>query len=103
MYEIRQVIARLRLGGGDREIARTQRIGRKTVANIRRMAAEHGWLDAASAKPDDAQLAGALKSPRPRAQNVSTVEPFRDDVLAWHAQGVQVTTIRPSAGAQARV
>ena len=93
MYEVRQVIARLRLGGADREIARSQRIGRSKVADIRRIAAEHGWLDPASAMPDDAQLAGAFKNPRTAVQNVSTVEPFRDAVLAWHAQGVQVTTI----------
>ncbi len=94
MYEVRQVIAQLRLGGSDREIARSQRIGRTTVANIRRIAAQRGWLDASSAMPDDAQLASAFKTSRETLQNVSTVEPFRDEVLAWHAQGVQVTTIR---------
>lgn len=94
MYEVRQVIARLRLGGTDREIARAQRLGRSKVADIRRLAAERGWLDAANALPDDAQLACAFKTPRTTPQNVSTVEPFRAEVLAWHAQGVQVTTIR---------
>ena len=94
MYEVRQVIARLRLGGTDREIARSQRIGRTTVANIRRIAAQRGWLDASSAMPDDGQLATAFKTARTTVHNVSTVEPFRDEVLAWHAQGVQVTTIR---------
>ena len=38
MYEIRQIIARLRLGESDRAIARTQRMGRATVASIRRVA-----------------------------------------------------------------
>src|SRR5439155_11649564 len=94
MYEFRQVIARLRLGGTDREVARAQRIGRTKVANVRRLAGERGWLDASSAMPDDAQLAAVFKAPRTTTQNVSTVEPFRTEVLAWHAQGVQVTTIR---------
>ena len=39
MYEIRQVIQRLRLGETDRGIARTQRVGRRTVARIRALAA----------------------------------------------------------------
>ena len=34
MYEYRQVIARLRLGGTDREVARAQHIGRAKVAEI---------------------------------------------------------------------
>jgi transposase len=94
MYEIRQIIARLRLGDSDRDIARSQAVGRKTVAAVRRHAQAHGWLEAASALPDDALLAQAFQSTRRRAQNVSSVEPFREDVLAWHAQGIQATTIR---------
>jgi hypothetical protein len=35
-----------------------------------------------------------FKIARTTVQNVSTVEPFRTEVLAWHAQGVQVTTTR---------
>jgi hypothetical protein len=94
MYEYRQVITRLRLGGTDREVARAQHIGRPKVAQIRRLAAEQGWLDPAGALPDDAQLAAVFKIARTTVQNVSTVEPFRTEVLAWHGQGVQVTTIR---------
>ena len=44
--------------------------------------------------PDDVQLSALFKVARTAAQNVSSVEPFRDDILAWHAQGVQATTIR---------
>ena len=94
MYEFRQVIAHLRLGGTDREVARAQHIGRPKVAHIRRLAGEQGWLEASSTMPDDAQLAIVFKVPCTTVQNVSTIEPFRTEVLAWHAQGVQVTTIR---------
>jgi hypothetical protein len=94
MYEIRQIIARLRLGESDRGIARTQRTGRATVASIRRVAEEHGWLDPAGLLPEDRLLAAAFKSPRTTPQNVSSVEPFRESILAWHAQGIQVSTGR---------
>jgi transposase len=94
MYEIRQVIQRLRLGESQRAVARTQRIGRTTVGSIERMAASQGWLDPAVPMPDDATLAASFKTPRKGSQNVSSVAPFREQVLAWHAQGIQATTIR---------
>lgn len=94
MYEIRQIIARLRLGESDRDIARSQAVGRKTVAAVRAKAQVHGWLDAAGTLPEDALLAQVFASTRRRAQNVSSVERYREDVLAWHAQGIQATTIR---------
>jgi hypothetical protein len=94
MYEIRQIIARLRLGDSDRGIAQAQRIGRATVASIRRVAGERGWLDPARLLPEDGLLAAAFKSPRTTAQNLSSVEPFRESILTWHAQGIQVSTMR---------
>ena len=96
MYEVRQIIQRLRLGESDRGIARAQRVGRATVAHKRLTADEQNWLDGLSLMPDDALIAthykasskgantGAIKNP----QNQSTVEPFREEVLAWHQQGI---------------
>ena len=43
MYEIRQVIQRLLRAKSDRDVARAQRVGRKTVAWVRRQAFEQGW------------------------------------------------------------
>ena len=94
MYEYRQVLVRLRLGASDREVARAQRIGRPKVAHIRQVAASQGWLEPSGPMPDDAQLAAVFRLARTAAQNVSSVEPFRDQILAWHAQGIQATTIR---------
>ena len=95
MFEVRQIIAQLRLGHSDRDIARAQGVGRKTVAHVRRLAQTNGWLDPASPLPEDATLALQFKSSRfVKEQHVSTLEPFRDEVLAWHAQGIQATTIR---------
>lgn len=95
MYEIRQIIFQLRLGHSDRDIARGQAVGRKTVAAIRQIAHANGWLDKAVALPEDAALALRFKSGRHQTQQqISTVQPFRDEVLAWHAQGIQATTIR---------
>jgi transposase len=103
MYEIRQVIQRLRLGDTDRGIARTQRVGRRTVAHIRALATEQNWLDAASPIPDDGLIAAQWKTAANKedtgggariGQNLSTVEPYREEVLAWHQQGIAISTMR---------
>lgn len=71
MYEIRQSIARLRLGESDRDIARSQRVGRKTVAGVRDRALAHGWLDAQGALPEDAALAPVFQAKGKRLTQVS--------------------------------
>ncbi len=72
MHEVRQIIQRLRLGETNREVARAQRVGRDTVANIRRLAGAQGWLDAASPMPEDAKIAERFKAPGKNPQNIST-------------------------------
>ena len=102
MYEVRQIIQRLRLGETDRGIALTQRVGRRTVSQIRAMAAGQNWLDVASPIPDDALIAAHYKASAKAQgadtakslQNTSTVEPYREDVLTWHQQGIPISTIR---------
>lgn len=94
MYEVRLIIQRLRLGESQREIARTQRVGRRTVVSIQEAAKQHGWLDPLMPMPDDATLSGCFRAPRTTPQNVSSVEAFRKELLAWHGQGIQATTMR---------
>lgn len=101
MYEVRQIIQRMRLGETDRGIARTQRVGRRTVALIRGMAEEQNWLDTGGPLPEDGVIAPHWKAMRHRKGDgpkdtpvVSTVEPYRTDVLEWHRQGVPVTAMR---------
>jgi transposase len=93
MYQYRQIIQRLRLGESDRAIARAEGVGRVKVACLRELANERGWLGSTSPLPDDATLSAALSAPRRTPQNLSTVEPFREQLLAWHAQGIQTTTM----------
>lgn len=98
MYEMRQMIQRLRLGESNRAVARAQGVGRDTVARVRDIAAAQNWLEATSPLPDDATMAryyptaggGAVKN----ASHLSTVEPFREKVLEWHRQGIAVSSIR---------
>src|ERR1700693_1581248 len=93
MYQYRQIIQRLRLGEADRAIARAERVGRVKVASLRELARERGWLNSADPMPEEVVLSAAVCAPRRTPQNLSTVEPFREQVLAWHAQGIQATTM----------
>ena len=87
--EIREILRRLQLGERARRIARDLEVSRNTVAHYRRWAATHGLLT--GPLPEPAALAALLAAPpveRP-AQEQSLVEPFHEQVLAWHAQGVE--------------
>ena len=87
--DVREVLRRLRLGEPERRIARDLGLSRNTVASYRRWARAHGLLT--GELPDPAQLAALLHPPegtRP-PQEQSGVAPFREQVLAWHQQGVE--------------
>lgn len=93
VHEIRHIIARMRLGESDRDIAKTQLIGRSKAARLRRLAQEHGWLDKASPLPSNELLEGIVRK-GPLIQSAqSLVLPYAEQVLTWHQQGIQATTI----------
>jgi hypothetical protein len=94
MFEIRQIIQHLRMCESIRQVARVKRVGRPMVKKVHEVAVKQGWLDPQIQIPADAILATFFNMPRKAAQNLSTVEPFRDAVLQWHAQGINTVTIR---------
>ena len=94
MFQIRQIIQRLRMGESARKVARSQHVGRATVDSIHSIALAQNWLDRQCQIPDDSTLATFFKTPRKAPQNVSSVELFRDEILKWHGQGINATTMR---------
>jgi hypothetical protein len=56
MHHSRPVLARLRQGDTDREIARSRLMGRRQAAASRALAAACCWLDPATPLPDDAAI-----------------------------------------------
>jgi len=92
MFELRQVLVRMRQGDSDRDLARARLIGRRKAREIRQLAQEHGWLDADRALPDDVELVRMLARPE-RPGPVSCVEPYRELVADWARQGIQSKTI----------
>ncbi len=97
MFHFRQVIVRMRLGESDRAVSKTGLMGRRKLAEVRRVAQEQGWLNADSPLPDDTELAKAFTTtatPTPVANSsVSQVESYRDEVQQWYEQGVTGTAI----------
>lgn len=95
MFEYRNVLVRMRLGDSNRQIAKAKLMGRRKAEELRKLAQAKGWLDKERPLPDDAVLVQALKGETPESPAVaaSSVEPFRDQVAAWRAAGIQGTTI----------
>lgn len=93
MYEIRQVLVRLRLGDTDRAIARAGLMGRHKTRELRQLAASEGWLDPATPLPEDGVLAERVGRPAPKSSTTSRVEPHREEVKTLWEQGIQGTTI----------
>ncbi len=57
MYQYREVLARLRAGDIDRELARSGMMGREKVAAFRAIAAAQGLLQLDRVLPDEASIA----------------------------------------------
>ena len=92
MYQYRHILFRMRSGDSDRDLARDGLVGRRKAGELRQLAASRGWLDPGRALPDEAELAATLAA-GPKHTTPSLVEPFRDKVEAWVAEGIDGTTI----------
>jgi transposase len=93
VFQIRQVIFRMRLGESDRDIAAAGLMGRKKLSQVRRVAASEGWLDKDRPLPGDEVLASRFGRTSPPQVSQSLIQPFAELVTAWWKQGIQATTI----------
>ena len=94
VLDIRELIRRVQLGEGDRQVARDLGVSRKTVAKYREWADREGVL--AGPLPEVSDLLARLNrtlpaAPPPRA--VSTVEPHRERVVELRRQGVECRAV----------
>ena len=95
MHHYRQALLRMRQGDSDREIAKSGLMGRRTAANLRTLASEFNWLTSEQPAPDDATIAEALAPAKRAATTVSSLEPHRERIAAWLAQGISGVVIHP--------
>ncbi len=93
MHHYRQALMRMRQGDSDRDLAKSGLMGRRTAAALRTLAGEQGWLDSQQPLPEDATIADALAPPKRASTTISHLEPLREQIAAWHAQGVSGVVI----------
>jgi len=93
MFQYRTVLARLRQGDTDREIARARLMGRHKTAALRALATERGWLTPEAPLPEDGAIAEALGAARRARSTISSLEPYRDIVSRWVERGVSGVAI----------
>jgi hypothetical protein len=93
MFQFRQILVRLRQGDTDREIARSGLMGRRKVAAFRALCQQRGWLELASALPEDATLASAVGQAKRARSTISSAEQHRELVARWVTQGVSGVAI----------
>jgi transposase len=93
--DVHEVVRLLREGASDREITSLVGLNRRTVARYRRWATEQALLS--GPLPDVSTLAARLQATLPVVlppQQTSTVAAYRDEILAWRQQGVEVAAIK---------
>lgn len=93
MNDVMEILHRLREGEPVQRIHRDTGHARKTIRKYRDIAAGHGLLDRDRSLPSRSELAGMMGSVSRPAQNVSTVEPYREVVEDYLARGVTMKLI----------
>lgn len=94
VLDIREVLRRVRAGESNRAIARTLSASRNTVKKYRLWAKQQGLLE--GELPTTEELYALLQSTLPEVQPPlapSTVEVYREQVLRWREQGVEIQAI----------
>lgn len=102
MYQLRNILVRMRQGESDRALARSGLIGRDKSRSIRKLAKQQGWLEDTTTLPDNETLVSRLCKGAESRNNVpggqpgasqSCVIPYKEQVESWLSDGVQCKTI----------
>ena len=106
MFQYRSVLAQIRRGASDRELARSHAMGRRKLAQFRALAAVQGWLDA-EAPQDAAGPDCTLPMPEAASRTVLVIEdeePIREALGAllreWGHRVVLAASAREALMAQ---
>lgn len=103
MFQYQQILFHMRSGESDRDLARSGVVGRRKAGEVRKEAIAQGWLDPARPLPSEAELARAFAQRSQPAGNGSSVAPYRAQIQAWVAEGIDGTNHPPRLGAQPRL
>jgi transposase len=92
MYEIRQIIFRLRQGDSIRGIARAELADRKKIRKVYQVSVEQDWLNIKKELPSDEELLKFFKSKKIISAQ-SLASPYQKQIEEWVKQGIQASTI----------
>ena len=93
MHHYRQIIVRLRLGDGIRNIANAGLASRKKIRVIRKMSIQQGWLNIEHELPSDEILSKYFKRLSASPVTQSSVLIYQEQIEAWCKQGIQASSI----------
>jgi transposase len=94
MHTVVDVIYRLRRGQSVRAIHRDLKHSRTTLHHYRDLARRHGFLDPTTPLPDPAEVLAALGPElAPPRNNHSTLEPYREVILASRETGTEMMAL----------
>lgn len=92
--DIRELLRYLQTEASDRSIGRALGMDRRTVSRYRHWATSQGLLEKPLPSVEELQaIIDATLSETLPPQNVSTVEPYREAVLKWRQEGVEIAAI----------
>ena len=83
MYDYNRIIEGLRALQSERGMARNGIASRNTIAAVREVAEQQGWLDASQPPPTPQQILSCFTMEAPVPVHHSKVEPHRDRVQQW--------------------
>lgn len=93
MFEIRNVIMRMRLGESDRKIERAGLMGRRKASQLRSIARKQGWLNLSTIVPSNEELEAFVRLHPTKQLSQSLAAPMSELILTWMEQGIAATTI----------
>jgi transposase len=97
IMDLVELVRLLRAGASDRTLTQVLRHNRRTITKYRVWAQEQGVLDAEGTLPTAAalqRLRAATLPPTPPPQQLSSLEPYRTEIAAYRARGMEMAAIR---------
>ena len=95
VIDLHEVVRRIRAGQNNTRISADLELNRRTVSKYRQWAKRHGLIDQAEA-PSHGQVMALLKATRSESagpSRPSKAEPYRDQIIAWREEGVEIQAI----------
>lgn len=93
VFEYRNIIIQLRKNLSNRQVAKNTGASRNTIALIKAVALDEGWLAPNEALPSDYDISLAFAKIRKNNKKISSVDQYENKIKDWFEQGVSALVI----------